>query len=130
MPILHIKVVPAYKGITNVSLDRDLQSQTMNLKKIVIIKPDLTYTQDTFKIRIPFMAGNELHTNDKRSFLTIPNDVASKFIDMNFDLHFGAEHIQNQFEIQLVDDAGANIVATTSLSAIHLYFEYSSNTLF
>ena len=131
MPILHIKLTPANGGITKVILDRDIRSQEMVLRKAVIVKPNTTYSQGSFKVRLPFLAGNEIHSNDSRSFLTLPNDAEKKFVSLDFNLKVGAEHIPNEFEAQVVDSTNTNITSTTNMyNEIHLYFDYNSNSLF
>jgi hypothetical protein len=131
MPILHIKLQPANNGITKVILDRDIRSQELILRKAVVLKPNINYTQPSFKIRLPFLAGNEIHSNDSRSFLTIPNHYTSRVVDTDFNLKLGAEHIANEFEAQVVDSNNSNIVSSTdTYNEIHLYFDYTSNSLF
>ncbi len=131
MPILHIKLTPNSNGITKVVLDRDIRSQDMVLRKITITKPNTNYTQPSIKIRLPFLAGNEIHSNDSRSFFTVPNDVSQRFVNVDFNLKVGAEHIPNEFEAQVVDSNNANIVSSTNTyDEIHLYFDYQSNSLF
>ena len=131
MPILHIKLSPSQNGITKVVLDRDIRSQEMVLRKVTIIKPNTSYTQSSYKVRLPFLAGSEIHSNDARSFLTLPNHLASQFVDLDFNLKVGSEHIPNEFEAQVVDSNGANITTSTNTyTEIHLYFDYKSNSLF
>lgn len=131
MPILHIKLTPNSGGITKVVLDRDIRSQDMVLRKITVLKPNMNYSQNSYKVRLPFLAGNEIHSNDSRSYLTIPNNYASRVIDTDFNLKVGAEHIPNEFEAQVVDSNNSNIESTTNTyNEIHLYFDYTSNSLF
>lgn len=131
MPILHIKLTPNTNGITKVVLDRDIRSQEIILRKAVILKPNTNYTQGSFKVRLPFLAGNEIHSNDSRSFLTLPNHYASRVVDTDFNLKVGAEHIPNEFEAQVVDSNNSNIISSTNTyTEIHLYFDYTSNSLF
>ena len=131
MPILHIQLTPGANGITKVILDRDLRSQEMHLRKAVIIKPNTSYALGNFKVRLPFLVGNEVHTNDNRSYLTLPNDPEKKFVNLDFDLRVGAEHIPNEFEAQVVNANGENITSSTNtFNTIDLYFDYTSNTLF
>ena len=131
MPVLHIKLTPNQNGVTKVVLDRDIRSQQMVLRKATIIKPNTNYTQTSYKVRLPFLAGNEVHSNDARSFLTIPNNPSQRFVDLDFNLNLGCEHIANEFEAQVTNAAGANITSTTdTYTEIHLYFDYKSNSLF
>jgi hypothetical protein len=98
MPILHIKLVPGNDGVTKVVMDRDIRSQDMVLRKMTVTKPNTNYTQPSFKVRLPFLAGNEIHSNDSRGFFTIANNVTERFVDVDFNLKVGAEHIPNQFK--------------------------------
>ena len=131
MPILHIKLTPNTGGITKVVLDRDIRSQDMVLRKITVLKPNTSYAQTSYKVRLPFLAGNEIHSNDSRSFLTVPNNTATHFIDLDFNLKVGTEHIPNEFEAQVVDSNNSNIVSSTNTyNEINLFFDYQSNSLF
>ena len=101
MPILHIKLSPSQNGITKVVLDRDIRSQEMVLRKVTIIKPNTSYTQSSYKVRLPFLAGSEIHSNDARSFLTLPNHLASQFVNLDFNLYLFQKTNINLFTLAL-----------------------------
>ena len=130
MPSLILKIVPTADGEQTIVIDRDLQAQEFVLRKTVIIKPNLNYAQDCFQVNIPFLSGFEIHTNSKRAFFPVCDDPTQRVISTNYDLKFGSENIPNQFNILLHDDNNTPITTTTDLTAIYLYFDYTTNSLF
>lgn len=130
MPILHLRITPDTDGLTKVTLSNTIRGQQVRLMKAVIVKPNTSYTDANCKVRLPFLTGQEIHSNDLRGFLTIPNDPASQFVNIDFNLNIGADHIPEVFEAQLVDASGDNITSTANFTSVDLYFDYLTNSLY
>lgn len=131
MPLLHLKIIPGSKGLTQFNIHQPIKAQNIYLRNACAVLANAGATAgDSIKVDIPWLAGREVNTSDYNGFLTIPLDPDSKWTNINFDVKLGNEHIPETFECQLLDNSNAPITATTNVKALHLYFQYETNSLF
>ena len=130
MPVLQLKLTPSVDGTTKCIIDRTIKAQNMHLTKVCIVKSSTTYAGSHISVELPFLAGNEVHTNSRRGALDLPDNNSAKLNILNFDLNLGAENVQDVFIARLLDNNGANLTSASNITAVFMYFDYSSNELF
>jgi len=133
MPTLHLKITPnSFGGKNKIILSNPIRAQDLVLTTATIMKPNTSYTGGSVKIIMPFMSSNQFHSNDRKGFLTIPVDKSSRFTNVDFGngLRLDADHIDEVFTVVLCDQDGEPITATTNMTEVHLFFSYTTHSLF
>ena len=130
MPVLHLKVVPAVKGITSFNIHQPIKAQEIILRNVSVVCNSIGGGGDSIKLYIPFLAGKEINTTDFNSYLTVPLDPSTKWTSIPFNIRLGNEHISETFNTILLDDSNSPITGTSNIKQVHLYFEYKTNSLF
>ena len=130
MPLLHLKIVPASKGITNFNIHQPIKAQELVLRNASVVCNAVGGGGDSIKVYIPFLAGKEINSTDFNGYLTLPLDPSTKWTSIPFNVRLGNEHIPETFDCILVDDTNAVITGTGNIKQVHLYFEYKTNSLY
>lgn len=134
MPTLHLKALPNDNGgITSVRLSNDIRSQNLRLLMAVIHKPNATYSGNSIGVQLPFLGADQFHSSYRRGELTFPTDKHTKYTQLEFGsgLPLECDHINEAFDIKLVDDNGVGITATANvIDYVDLYFSYETHSLF
>jgi len=135
MPTLHIRALKNdNRGITKVRLSNDIRSQHLRLLTAIIQRSSNSFTGDSVGVRLPFLSSDQFHSTLRRGELQFPVDKlsGSRLTVINFGqgLPLDCDHINEAFEVQLVDENGAGLTSSGNMDFVDLYFSYETASLF
>jgi len=135
MPTLHIRALKNdNRGITKVRLSNDIRSQHLRLLTAIIQRSSNSFTGDSVGVRLPFLSSDQFHSTLRRGELQFPVDKlsGSRLTVINFGqgLPLDCDHINEAFDVQLVDENGAGLTSSGNMDFVDLYFSYETSSLF
>lgn len=135
MPTLHLRALPNDNGgVTSVRLSNDIRSQNLRLLSVVIQRASNSYTDNSVGVQLPFLGADQFHSSLRKGELQFPVDKlsGSRMTIINFGqgLPLEIDHINENFDIKLVNASGEGITTSGNMDFVDLYFAYESHSLF
>lgn len=121
-------------GITSVRLSNDIRSQNLRLLTAVIQRSSNSYTDNSVGVQLPFLGADQFHSSVRKGELTFPVDKlsGSRLTVLNFGngLPLECDHINEAFDVKLVNASGVGLTTTDNMDFVDLYFSYETHSLF
>lgn len=130
MPLFQLLLEPGSEPLAiDVKLTHPIRSQKLKLARISVVKAASgSYDDNYYRLSLPFFGSRSVYNNAHRNAILVPNQPGVRSFEVAYDINLTGDHI-NEFFQAIIQQKDGSVETSTTLKAMILTFEYSTNRL-